>query len=294
MPRERPRRRGPCLATPVLLRSRSEMRLRHGAVSIALAAACRSSGASMDDAPPPRHPPVVDDGDGVFFVGNSFFGWEERHLPRQVAALGSAATPPLRIEVGADIVFGDAPLSEFLEHDAFRKALASGTYDVFVLQGHELEPVDGREAFFAAVREADRRIRAAGARTVLFMTWDFPWRPVISEVAAAYDTIGRELGVPVIPAGLVYDDARRDPPAGRQGWWLTADAQHPEGGLHPNADGAAVNAYVTFAVLTGRNPEGAVLPGPGISADSTWRRRLSDLAWSRAAPRLAPAPAASR
>ena len=263
------------------------MRLRHGAVSIALAASCRSPGASLDEKPP-RHAPLVHDGDAVFFAGNSFLGWEGRRLPDQVAALGAAASPPLRIDVGSDIVFGDAPLEDFLEHAAVREALASRSYDVFVLQGHELEPVDRKEAFFAAVREFDRRVRAAGGRTVLFMTWDFPWRPFIAEVAESYESIGRELGIPVIPAGLVYEDARRRPPAGRRDWWLTADADHPAGDLHPNADGAAVNAYVTFAVLTGRDPKGAAMPGPGISSDASWRTYLSDLAWARAAPRLAP------
>jgi hypothetical protein len=261
------------------------MRLRHGAVSLALATSCRAPSASVNDAPP-RHPPVVHDGDAVFFVGNSFLGWEGRNLPEQVAALGAGASPPLRISVGSDIVFGEAPLGDFLEHAAVQEALVSGSYDVFVLQGYELEPVDGKEAFFAAVREFDRRIRAAGARTVLFMTWDFPWRPFIADVAASYDAIGRELGVPVIPTGLVYEDARRQPPAGRRDWWLTADTDHPAGDLHPNADGAAVNAYVTFAVLTGRDPQGAELPGPGISSDPRWRRYLSDLAWARAAPRI--------
>jgi hypothetical protein len=263
------------------------MRLSRGAASIVLAASCRATGASPDESPP-RHPPLVHDGDAVFFVGNSFLAWEERRLPEQIAALGATTTPAVRIEVGSDIVFGDTLLEDYLEHDAVEEALASGTYDVFVLQGHELEAVDRREAFFASVREFDRRIRAAGARTVLFMTWDFPWRPFIAEVAASYDAIGRELGVPVVPAGLVYEDARRTPPPGRRDWWLTADADHPAGDLHPNADGATVNAYVTFAVLTGRDPKGAMLPGPGISTDATWRARLSDLAWARAAPRLLP------
>src|SRR4029079_16307252 len=134
---------------------------------------------------------------------------------------------------------------------------------VFVLQAHELEAVDQQEAFHATVRAFDEAVVAAGGRPVLFMTWDFPFRPFIDEVSASYDAIGRELGVPVIPAGLVYADCDRDPPPGQDPGFLTASAEHPEGNLHQNEKGSLVNAYATFAVLTGRNPEGAVFEAPG-------------------------------
>src|SRR3954468_10010430 len=68
-------------------------------------------------------PALVEDGDGVFFVGNSFFGWENRPLPDWVAALGKASSPPIRISVGSDIVFGNQPLGSFLQHEATRQAL---------------------------------------------------------------------------------------------------------------------------------------------------------------------------
>jgi hypothetical protein len=238
------------------------------------------------DVPPPPLPPLLPAGGTVFFVGNSFLGWQDRPLPQWVASLGSAVEPPVRLEVGADIVFGDAPLREFLDHPATADALAAKRYDVFVLQGHELEPVDQPEAFRAAVREFDAAVTAAGGRTALFMTWDFPFRPFIDELAASYDAIGRELAIPVIPAGLVYEDCRREPPPGQVPYFLTASAEHPEGDLHQNEKGSLVNAYVTFAMLTGRDPGGAVFEAPGHTVDAGLARHLSDRAWARAAPRL--------
>src|SRR6476660_4959366 len=98
------------------------------------------------------HPPLIHDGDAVFFVGNSFFGWEDRPLPEWVAAIGRTMSPPVRIEVGADIVFGNTPLAGFLSHPVTQDALASRKYKVFVLQGEELEPVDHKAAFHQAVR----------------------------------------------------------------------------------------------------------------------------------------------
>jgi hypothetical protein len=231
-------------------------------------------------------PALIQDGDAIFFVGNSFFGWQDRKLAEWVAALGRAVTPPIHIEVGSDIVFGNTPLAGFLDHPATRAALASRKYKVFVLQGEEFEPVDHKAAFHQAVRDFQRAICAAGGRTVLFMTWDFRWRPFIAELAASYDEIGRELGIPVIPAGLVYRDCGRSPPHGETPFWLTADTEHPDGNLHENERGTAVNAYATFAMLTGRNPHGRNFTAPGNTNDDALMRYFSDMAWAEVRPRL--------
>jgi hypothetical protein len=231
-------------------------------------------------------PALVEDGEAVFFIGNSFFGFGDRPLPEWVAALGRAVSPPIRIVVGADILFGNSPLASFLRHEATRDALASRKYKVFVLQAEEFEPVDHKSEFHQAVREFNRAIMASGARTVLFMTWDFPWRPFINELAASYDQIGRELGIPVIPVGLIYKDCSHSPPGSVGPYWLTADAEHPGGALHQNEKGTAVNAYATFAMLTGRNPRGKNFEAPGNTNDDALMRYLSDMAWAEVLPRL--------
>jgi hypothetical protein len=229
----------------------------------------------------------VADGDGVFFVGNSFLGLDDYPLPAWVAALGRAMSPSLRIRVGGDIVFGNRPLGAFLQHRATRRALRSRRYKVWVLQGEEHEPVDDRAGFHRAVRELNAQIVAAGGRTVLFMSWEFVFRPFIEELAASYEEIGHELGVPVIPAGLIYRDCDRTPFPGHRPYWLTASAEHPEGDLHQNEKGTAVNAYATFAMLTGLDPGGRNFRAPGNSNSDQLMRYFSDMAWARVAPRLA-------
>jgi hypothetical protein len=254
------------------------------AATVLLAAiGCRAP----DPGPPPSYPAQVSDGDAVFFVGNSFFDWQERPLPLWVAALGEAVTPPIHLEVAGDIVPGEAPLSDFLEHAATRDALASGRYDVFVLQGYELEPVDDKAKFHDAVRDFHRRITVAGGRTVLFMTWDFHFKPFIDELAASYDEIGRELGIPVIPAGLVHADCGKSPPHGEGRHFLTADPQHPDGDLHQNEKGTAVNTYATFGILTGRDANGTNFTAPGNTNDDAAMQYFSTMAWARVAPRIA-------
>ncbi|OGQ24101.1 MAG: hypothetical protein A2138_04980 [Deltaproteobacteria bacterium RBG_16_71_12] len=246
----------------------------------------------------PPLPALLRDGDAVFFVGNSFFGWGGRQLPEWVASLGRAVTPPIRIEVGSNIIVGNTPLGGFLEHPTTRAALAERRYRVWVLQGEEFEAVDHKAEFHQAVRDFDRAIVSSGGRTVLFMTWDFRFRPFIDELAASYDEIGRELSIPVIPAGLVFHDSNVAPPQGRRPYWLTADLEHKDGGLHQNEHGTAANSYATFALLTGRNPHGQRFAAAGNTIDDATLRYLSDLAFAEVAPRLqaltvAPEPAAA-
>jgi len=254
-----------------------------------LAGACHHAPEAAQVAPTPL-PPPAHDGDAVFFVGNSFLGWQDRPLPQWVAALGQAMRPPIRLQVGGDIVFGNSPLSGFLGHPAVQSALASRRYKVFVLQGEELEPVDHKAAFHQAVRDFHRAVTAAGGQTVLLMTWDFSWRPFIDELEASYDEIGRELGVLVIPVGRIYRDCDQRPYRGAPRFWLTALPDHPVGNLHQNEKGTAVNAYAVFQALTGVDTHGVSFVAPGNTNDAELLHYLSDMAWARVRPRLRLAP----
>ena len=229
---------------------------------------------------------LIHDGDAVFFIGNSFFGWGDRPLPQWVTALGMVQQPPIRIETGSDILFGNTQLAAFLRHEATQQALASRRYKVFVLQAEEFEPVDHKAEFHQAVRDFHNAITAAGAKTALFMTWDFRFRPFLDELSRSYEEIGAELKIPVIPVGLVYKDYRCQPFQHHTGHWLTADAQHPHGGVHQNAMGTAVNTYATFQLLTGIDPLGSNFQAPGNSNDDASMEYFSAMAWKRVRPRL--------
>jgi hypothetical protein len=253
----------------------------------------RPAVASRDDRPRAAQA-LVHDGDALFFVGNSFFDFEGRRLPDWVAALGAAMSPPIHLSVGGDIVPGDTPLAGFLDHPATKAALASHKYRVFVLQGQEGEPVDHKQEFQQAVRAFHRAVVAAGGKTVLFMTWDFPDRPLpfLKQLADSYDEMGRELDIPVIPVGLIYQDCAQTHPFPHGRFWLTARPTEPEGDLHENVLGSAVNTYATFAILTGLNPRGTNFVAPGNTNSDALMRSLSDMAWAWVLPRLEPPPAA--
>lgn len=224
----------------------------------------------------------------MFFVGNSFFAWDGHNLPEWVKALGAA--DGIKLEVGGDIVPGDRQLGEFLSDPAVVTALGSRRYQVWVLQAHELEPVDHPAEFTQAIQDFDRAIRAAGGKTVLFMTWEFPWRRFLPELARAYESVGRPLALPIIPAGEIYGDLERTPPAGRGPFFLIADREHPEGDLHENELGTAVNTFATYGILTGRDPRGLSFTTQGATITPELLRLLSERAWARVMERL-PLPA---
>lgn len=255
------------------------------ALVLALVLLCACKGRPGESEPFARYAAPMPDGGSIYFVGNSLLEWGGRGLPDWLAAFGAAQG--LRFETGSDIVPGDLPLSAFLEHPAVKSALASRKYQVWIIQGHELEPVEHPERFEEAVTAFHEAIAASGGRMLLFMTWEFRWRRFMPELEKAYDAIGRRLGVPVIPAGLVYLDCEKEPPEGMTPFFLTASPERPDGDLHGNRLGTAANVYVTYAILTGRNPEGQAFPVPGGDIDPAMRRYLSDRAWARAAQRLA-------
>jgi hypothetical protein len=229
---------------------------------------------------------LIDSGDSVFFVGNSFFGWGDRKLPEWVSAIGTVSSPKITINTGSHVVFGNQPLAWFFEQDESQDAIASGKYDIFVLQGEELEPVEHKEDFHNAVRDYHAAVTAKGGRLMLFMTWDFIWNKddpqsqFFTKLSSAYDEIGRELDIPVIPVGLIYEDTNDDPYPGEQPYFLTG------GDLHQTEKGSAVNAYATFAMLTGINPKGVPFVANGNTNSPELLRYLSDKSWARVSARL--------
>ncbi|HEX7477219.1 MAG TPA: hypothetical protein VF331_05395 [Polyangiales bacterium] len=229
---------------------------------------------------------LIDDGAAVFFVGNSFFDAQNLDLPDWVAAVGQAVSPKITIKTGSHIVAGNNPLQWFFQQQQSQDAIASKKYKVFILQGEEFEPVDHKQQFQDAVRAYYHAVTASGGSVMLFMTWDFKWdegQPAptfLDQLSSAYDEIGKELHIPVIPVGLIYDDVNNALPPGEVRYFLNG------GSLHQTEKGTAVNAYATFSMLTGINPKGASFAATGNTNSPTLLQYLSDKSWARVAPRL--------
>jgi hypothetical protein len=98
------------------------------------------------------------------------------------------------------------------------------------------------------VRLFDEAIKAAGARTVLYMTWARQHEPESQHaITDAYTGIGRELGATVVPVGLAWQRlfGKHDRPV-----------LHDKDQSHPTLAGSYLAACVFLAMLFGESPVG--------------------------------------
>lgn len=181
----------------------------------------------------------------LLFVGNSHTYLN--HMPRMVECLLEAAgsRPPVAVEQSV----GDAVGLEWHWGNArTRELIAGGGWDFVVLQDRSGGPLKNRDAFERHARLLDANIRAAGGRTVLYMTWAHRLHPQTQAVIAeAYASMAAELGAVLAPAGLAWQRALHLDPA--------LELHHADG-RHASAAGSYLAACVLCAVLTGASPVG--------------------------------------
>jgi hypothetical protein len=219
----------------------------------------------------------------VLFVGNSHTFYND--MPRTILQLAAAAKEARALEAVLE-VSGGATLADHLAGQRVREHLSQGRWDYVVLQEQQQRPTRAQpyleREFFAPARTLDVLIRAAAARTVLFMTparldGDRPQLPEDTFEAMQERSrqnhlrLGRELDAIVAPVGSA---------------WAWAHRQHPEQPLwaadryHPSTQGSYLTACVLYGVLYGHgvldNPYTAGLP----PADAGLLQRAADVARS--------------
>jgi len=232
----------------------------------------------------------------VLFIGNSYTYFN--NLPEMVAAISRSLPEGPRIEPTMHAT-GGMTLQWHWATGEPAALIDRGGWAQVVLQeqsalGAGTEGGDSRLSppgiFHRSVRDFVPRIRAVGAEPVLLMTWARLARPdEQAPLTSAYDTIGQELGITVSPAGLAWQEARRQ--------WPDLSL-HVADGAHPNPAGSYLTACVLYASLTGRSPRGAVVRIDGhpysralrgIDTEQTVTlvdlpkrlgNRLQDLAWT--------------
>jgi hypothetical protein len=193
----------------------------------------------------------------ILFIGNSFTARND--LPGMIARLaqarGHAQEHRLISRGGASLRMhwnkGDAPRE--IEH---------GRYDVVVLQEQSTLPVKNAERMKENVRLFDAAIRAAGARTALYMTWSRRQAPQSQRaITDAYTSIGQELGALVVPVGVA---------------WHACLGKHEKpdlydkDGSHPSLAGSYLAACVFLSALYEASPDGIDVEVKGLPpADAT-------------------------
>jgi hypothetical protein len=189
----------------------------------------------------------------VLFIGNSFTARND--LPGLIARLAAARGVEMEHRL---ISVGGASLRTHWNKGHAQDAIRRRRFDFVVLQEQSTLPVKNAVRMHENVRLFDEVIRAAGARTVLYMTWARQNQPEAQQIITeAYSTIGRELGATVVPVGAVWQHFLRK---------HRRPVLHDKDRSHPTLAGSYLAACVFVAVLFGQSPVSISSEIPGLDA----------------------------
>jgi hypothetical protein len=200
----------------------------------------------------------------VFFIGNSFTARND--LPGLIAQLAAVRGRGLEHRL---ISAGGASLRTHWNAGAARVAIQSGHYDFVVLQEQSTLPVKNATRMHENIRLFDEVIKAAGARTALYMTWARRHAPESQQaITDAYTSIGRELGATVVPVGMAWQRFLRK---------YDHPVLHDKDQSHPTLAGSYLAACVFLAGLYEESPVGIAAEVEGLSKKD--QALLQKIAW---------------
>ena len=179
----------------------------------------------------------------VLFIGNSFT--EMNELPWMVLAMARSDAIPMRYE---QVTSGGMTLEQ---HWAGGKGeaiarIASRKWDWVVLQEHSQRPLDEPGKLTEFARLFDAKIKARGARTLLYVTWPRKNAPENQvKVTRTYAALAKELGATLAMVG----------PARQRSQQARPDVElYDEDGHHPSPFGTWLAALVFHQALHGKPP----------------------------------------
>jgi len=200
----------------------------------------------------------------VLFVGNSFTARND--LPGLITRLARARGRVLEHRL---IHAGGASLRAHWNAGVAAEAIRDGGYDAVVLQEQSTLPVTNAARMHENVRLFDGAITAAGAKTVLYMTWARLNAPDSqTAITDAYTAVGEELGATVAPVGVAWQRFIRE---------NDRPVLHDRDQSHPTVAGSYLAACVFLAALFRESPVGVGDDVPGLSVGD--RAALQAVAW---------------
>jgi hypothetical protein len=189
----------------------------------------------------------------VLFIGNSFTARND--LPGLIAQLAAARGISLHHTL---VSAGGASLRAHWNSGKALKIIQDGRYDQVVLQEQSTLPIKNAKRMHENVRLFDEAIRAAEAKTVLYMTWARQHAPESqTAITDSYTSIGRELGATVAPVGVAWQQFLRH---------HNQPVLHDRDQSHPTLAGSYLAACVLFAVMFRENPVRIDAEVAGLSA----------------------------
>ena len=205
----------------------------------------------------------------VLFIGNSFTARND--LAGLIARLAAAQGKSMEHRL---ISAGGASLRTHWNAGEALKAIQGGQYDHVVLQEQSTLPVKNAKRMHENVRLFDEAIKAAAAKTALYMTWARRSAPELQQaITDAYVGIGQELGATVVPVGLAWQRVlgEHDQPV-----------LHDKDQSHPTIAGSYLAACVFLAVLFQESPVGIADEVAGLSEKDL--TLLQESAWQECRP----------
>jgi hypothetical protein len=225
----------------------------------------------------------------ILFVGNSYYYYNNslhNHLRGFVEATQKHKQHPLAYK---SATIGGATLDHH-PIDWLTEPGRIGVKEAFewvVLAGNSADALkdSSQQKFHETVRRYDEVIRSRGGKTALYMTHAYvsPHKQVssqnIGKVVNMFDTVGRDVGVKVIPVGLAFELSYQRKPD------LRLHDEHD--GSHPSLVGTYLAAAVVYASLYGENPVGNTYSYRGkVPADVALH--LQQVAWDTVVNRSKP------
>ena len=179
----------------------------------------------------------------ALFIGNSYTFCNR--LPWRVSKLAESAGKNLMVDM---VTQGGVSLEWHAHNQETLDAIDKGGWDIVVLQDFSLQAVDNRDKLLQYGEELDRRIKKAGAETVLFMTWARQHIPeMINDLTDGYFSLGKNINAKVAPVGIAWKNSLEARPD---------LILHTEDKSHPNPMGSYLAGCVFYATFYDSSPEG--------------------------------------
>jgi hypothetical protein len=189
----------------------------------------------------------------ILFIGNSFTARND--LPTLIAELAQGRGIQIKHKL---LSIGGASLRTHWNKGEARSEIQQRSYDYVVLQEQSTLPIKNAARMRENVLLFDEQIRAAKAKTVLYMTWARKHTPQSQTlISEAYESIGRETGALVVPVG----DAWRQFIAIHQ-----SPALHDKDQSHPTLAGSYLAACVFLKKLFNKSATGIESKLKGLNA----------------------------
>jgi hypothetical protein len=200
----------------------------------------------------------------VLFIGNSFTARND--LPGLIARLANAADRGLKHRM---ITAGGASLKRHWNAGAAADAIKNGSFDYVVLQEQSTLPIKSPARMHESVRLFDQIIKAAGARTALYLTWARQHgAETQAAITDAYTSIAEDLGATLIPAGVAWQRFMKS---------HKAPSLYDADQSHPSLAGSYLAACVAFAALFDISPVGNTADVEGLApAERALLQRAAD------------------